>query len=218
MDLKMKRHQMRSLRQTGVPLPASAPCRDAMRRSPGWLKLNSVLLLWVAWNMTQLAAQKGPAPEVVTTTTGDCLIVPHALLDAIEAQVPAYHFPDGEERKSGYWGTMAMKKRGAFPFITWGDFNGDGYLDVVAILLGSRDWNVVIFHGQVGGTFVVVREHRGESSERDPTTMGVAKIPRGTDTEMGEFSFDVIELAELDASVSYVWFAGDRYEVATFGE
>ena len=48
MDLKTKRHQMRSLRQSGVPLPASAPCRDTMRRSPGWLKLNSVLLLCVA--------------------------------------------------------------------------------------------------------------------------------------------------------------------------
>ena len=72
----------------------------------------------------------------------DTLLVPVGLLESIKSNFAGYRVPtqtDSSDAWSEYPG-------GPFSFIAWGDYNGDGRVDIAVILLNDKKWKFIIFH------------------------------------------------------------------------
>lgn len=82
-------------------------------------------------------------PQIVIKDGQENLLLPDSLLESIKTNFPGFRVPAASDM-TGEW--ASEKKPGSFPFITWGDFDGDGEIDVAVILSSDTQWKLIIFH------------------------------------------------------------------------
>lgn len=89
----------------------------------------------LAGNLSANAADPKITKEAGKTT----LSLPPDFLAAIQAEFPEYRVPN-ESDLTYYWATQSL------PYIAWGDFNGDGLIDIAVLLIKDGGWKEVIMH------------------------------------------------------------------------
>ena len=70
------------------------------------------------------------------------LLVPVGLLESIKSNFAGYRVPT----QTDFSDAWIEYPGGPFSFITWGDYNGDGRVDIAVILLNDKKWKFIIFH------------------------------------------------------------------------
>lgn len=128
-----------------------------------YLKLMSLLFFTIV--MTDLFADQ--IPVIVKENGNEKLILPQKAIALISSLYPDTRIPDSSDIK-GLW--SSFKKPGKFPFVTWGDFTGNGETDIAVLLLGpgsygSGDYDytgnyVEIILNQKNGEYLVEYENR----------------------------------------------------------
>ncbi len=123
------------------------------------------------------------------------------------------------------------------PFITWGDYTGDGLTDVAVILLGEAGWKLVAFHQTREGSYdpVVILESgpggRAAAGEAEaPKDRWLATLGKGEKyaaSSVGaagmelrreiKFGVDAIEVEIKEGSRTFYFWDGRKYESYEFG-
>ena len=93
-------------------------------------------------------------PQVVVKDGFSVLVLPDSLIVFIAENYPGFRVPTKEDR-TGEWATYP--KKDAVPYACWGDFNGDGRIDVALILIGNDGWRTLAFHRITGNTWEWLR-------------------------------------------------------------
>jgi hypothetical protein len=106
-------------------------------------------LLLLAGGPESIAACQPPCIEISEEGIPR-LQLPQALVDAIGRELPGYRIPGAEDLRDRWLG-YANESR--LPYAAWGDFNGDGLIDVALILVSSDRWTVQSFHQQTDGGY-----------------------------------------------------------------
>jgi hypothetical protein len=95
------------------------------------------------------------------------LVLPERMRFFLRNAFPEYRLP-GREDMTGEWASF----KETVPYAAWGDFDGDGRVDIVLILLGRERWRLVEFHQTAGGGFKEVDIERGLPGPRGEFTAG----------------------------------------------
>lgn len=109
----------------------------------------------------------------------------------------------------GQW--KEFLKTEQIPFVSWGDFNGDGCEDLALILIGARLWKVVVFI-KAGDSYRLIELKGfpgGKSFFRDnpPQDFRLQTIKRKSD-QAGRCRFDTLILSSLknpNSLIQYCW-------------
>ena len=150
-------------------------------------------------------------PEIVTRDGQDVLLLPDSLETLIASTYPGFRVPDNSDL-SGFW--ARFKFPGSFPFMTLGDFNGDGLTDVVLILIGDDRYKKVIFHKTSQGYAVALElgnTFGPQGVVESPQWLHLGRIRKGEDYEFVEFTDDQGEdhvftfHAENDSIITGSW-------------
>lgn len=91
-------------------------------------------------------------------------MVPASLADSVSANFPGYRIPAPSDIKEAWNASDA----GASPFLAQGDFNGDGRTDAALIILGDKDWKLVIFEQDDQQHYAPAAIFRAKSVEEVP--------------------------------------------------
>lgn len=104
-------------------------------------------------------------PQIVRQNGQKVLLLPNSLIESIRRNFHGFNIPT-ESDMTGRW--LEEKEPNPFPYITWGDFDGDGLTDVAVLLVrdGQKEhakherheklerhdhpWKFVIFHQTPG--------------------------------------------------------------------
>lgn len=154
-----------------------------------------------------------------------------ALVAHIRREFPAYHLPTQADM------TDEWLAHGVEPFMTTGDFDGNGRGDTALILLGGVHWKLVAFHQDARGSYrsfllATVRYPPADDAEGGRWTLGTMQkgeernqeswdenSGNGEVTIVGKYKFpvDAVDLLHFDAGeILYHW-NGTRYEEIDFG-
>jgi len=82
-------------------------------------------------------------PLVQTVGGKRIVLLPDKLLAVVSQKYPGYRIPNDSDLFE-YW--EFEYKKGLFPWVVWGDFNGDGLVDVALMLVNDNSWKVIIFN------------------------------------------------------------------------
>ena len=109
-------------------------------------------LKWLVWILTLslLPACRG-ARDVPTIEVKDgqpVLVLPERMKEFLENYFYDFRLP-GPQDMTGEWTSYKTD----VPYAAWGDFNGDGRLDLALILIGKERWRLVELHQTADGFF-----------------------------------------------------------------
>ncbi len=91
-------------------------------------------------------------PRIVMNEKGPILILPSKLTQVIALEFPGMRVPGPGDMKGG-WAKTADKN--SVPYACWGDYNGDGLVDVALMLISSRTWVFQVFNQTKEGYLVI---------------------------------------------------------------
>jgi len=154
------------------------------------------------------AAPGQPKPKVVTVDGHARLAMPPGLRQAIEATCPGFRVPQDSEIV-GRWARNISES--SLPYVTWGDYDGNGLVDVGIVLLREGGWKFIIFNQASTSRYKATYTTGGKrdtpvTAGRAPEGITLTTIPAGKKIdvsgrggeEMKTFDKDVIELTQLD--------------------
>ena len=173
-------------------------------------------------------------PRISTAGAATLLDLPAPLAKAIARDYSGFDVPR-EEDIAGPW--AAKWRPGHVPFLAWGDYNGDGRIDIVTILFSSAQWRVVVFHRTdhegyvsipIGGAFDrdVNNPDNGQFGAeyhflstfpkgQEYTKQGYDENSEATTSKVVRYDVDTFTLFELEGSVTDYHWIGDGYEEQT---
>lgn len=188
------------------------------------------ILLLATYFVTVPQLLADQVPMIIKENGKERLILPQPILDFISTNYAGYRIPSSVDLKANW---EARKEPGKFPFVTWGDFDGNGETDVMLLLLGPAvvgeeywiyqgDYAEVIFH-QVNSSFVVKFDHKSSFSSEGPKypqEITYKLMKKGETIQIGKTeSYTAIhdsildDFLELDTSIWY-W-NGTGYDYKT---
>ncbi len=177
--------------------------------------------------------ESGLAPAMVPQNGREAVSLPPPLVQKIMTIYPGFRVP-GQPDLAGAWSKEA--KPGSLPFITWGDYTGDGLTDVAVILLGDSAWKLVVFHQAQSGNYdpVVLADGAGKrdpaSAADPPKNMVLATLRKGeryATSSAGaagmelrreiRFGVDAIEIDVQEGTHTFYYWDGKKYQSYEFG-
>jgi hypothetical protein len=107
---------------------------------------------WMVWILTlSLIPCCRGARDVPTVGVKDgkpVLVLPERMKEFLEDYFEDYRLP-GPQDMTGGWASY----KNEVPYAAWGDFNGDGRLDLAMILIGKERWRLAELHQTADGLF-----------------------------------------------------------------
>jgi len=136
------------------------------------------------------------------------LQLPPALEKVLQERLPEWYLPARSDFIGRWEGFLKTEQ---FPFVSWGDFNGDECEDLALILIGARLWKVVVFI-KAGDSYRLIELKGfpgGKNFFRDnpPQDFRLQTIKRKSD-QAGRCRFDALVLSSLknpDSLIQYCW-------------
>ncbi len=170
-------------------------------------------------------------PRVVATNGRAHLELPGPLSKALGTEFAGYRVPLPADL-SGAW----AENRGpeSLPFVTWGDYDGDGLTDVVLILLSDREWKMIacrqkpvgkyVFYTLQSGPLGKVNPDNNIEYPKDRVLSTLRKRERlvavDADSQTGkeierpiEFDHDAIRLTISETAEAFYYWDGKQYQV-----
>jgi len=140
--------------------------------------------------------------------TESILELPPALEKVLRERLSEWHLPTRSDFIGRWKGFLNTEQ---IPFVSWGDFNGDGCEDLALILIGARLWKVVVFI-KAGDSYRLIELKGfpgGKNFFRDnpPQDFRLQTIKRKSD-QAGRCRFDALVLSSLknpDSLIQYCW-------------
>jgi len=134
--------------------------------------------------------------------------LPPTLEKVLRERLPEWHLPARSDFIGRWKGFLNTEQ---IPFVSWGDFNGDGCEDLALILIGARLWKVMVFI-KAGDSYRLIELKGfpgGKSFFRDnpPQDFCLKTIKRNSD-QAGRCHFDALVLSSLknpDCLIQYCW-------------
>jgi len=191
------------------------------------------MIIILGYNSIALSAQDG-VPEVVVENGKESLILPEVLKEAIKTKFPDFRIPTSADIK-GEW--AMVKKPGKFPFITWGDYNGDGKVDVAIVLINEYKWKFIIFIKSDNG-YNLAFEMGGQKNKkgaliRNPEEILLETLSARTEgvtrsiirsqayeqqiSQTYKFKFDVIIFSVWEKSSAYFYWENGTFQSIGIG-
>lgn len=145
----------------------------------------------------------------------------HENLKAIETQCPDYRIPNDSDL-TYLWASNFL------PYITWGDFNGDGRTDIAVILIKEGAWKEVIMHRTDQG-YVVALNNDGrsvhfsnEAGIHSHQELLVRRVPKGEILRAFGITFshdlDSVEFSYSEKGANVYFWKNGKYESVSFFE
>jgi len=134
-----------------------------MKRVAG-IVLAGALALCVAAGMI---AKKSALPKIVRKDGQISVQLPPPLASVIREKYPTLRVP-AQKELTGPWGEH--DESGSLPFITWGDYNDDGLVDVVLLLIGKASWKIVVCEQHKDNSYGAVELMTGPIGEKNADT------------------------------------------------
>jgi len=165
---------------------------------------------------------RGPVPTIAILNDQEHLELPENLVARVSSDFPGFRVPS-ETDISGDW--ARERHPGSLPFVTWGDYNGDGFVDVALLLLSDGYWKLIVAH-QSSDSSVSTTEVIGASITNDdrglqtPTKLFLSTLKRG-DIELDytseppkqlTYSADALKVLEFENEEYLYHWNGARYD------
>ena len=160
-------------------------------------------------------------PKIVKQNGKYVLLLPDLLVAQAKKSFPDFRIPK-EEDITGIWANVRLS--GEFPFVTSGDFNGDGLVDAALILIRNDDkaYKIVLFHKTDTGYSVGTAELGGIFSEISsdalvPQDYYLILIPKGSSVPMDDTVFvannDSVGSGIYEARFIITYWNGTEYKI-----
>jgi hypothetical protein len=186
------------------------------------LFISILLLFWFA----SVNAADVPDPKIVKRNGVKTLLLPDSFIQKVSTDYPGFRIPTRDDL-TGFWSHWE-DRMGGFPYICWGDFNGDGLIDVATFLLSDNGWKFVVYHKSSQGYVRVLYMERNSGRPDDvvlaTVPKGEAKIFEGYDPFkdtieriVKTYMFDAIEYLEVERNVRMIYWENGDYRFGLFG-
>ena len=183
--------------------------------------IKAIVLIGAILASNMLYAADISEPKIVKQNGKYVLLLPDLLVAQAKKSFPNFRIPK-EEDITGIWANVRLS--GEFPFVTWGDFNGDGLEDVALILIRSDDkaYKIVLFQKTSTGYSVGTSELGGifseiSSSPLVPQDYSLILIPKGTklpmDNTIFEANNDSVGSGIYEARFMITYWDGTAYKI-----
>jgi hypothetical protein len=165
---------------------------------------------------------RGLLPTITMVNEQEHLELPESLAARVSSDFPGFRVPS-ETDITGDW--AHERHPGSLPFVTWGDYNGDGFVDVALLVLSDSHWKVIVAH-QNPDVSISTTEVIGAAITNDdrglqtPTKLFLSTLKRG-DIELDytsqppkqlTYNIDTFKLLEFE-NVEYLYhWNGARYD------
>jgi hypothetical protein len=185
------------------------------------------ILLSFAFSPNLASAEE---PQLVVSGETKTLVLPQEFTRYLSINYSNYRLPISADISS-VWETVGNKLDG-LPYITWGDYNGDGLTDIALFLLGNQsEWQFVVFLKK-GNTYEVGLVNGTPEMSYAPQVVYLSTIKKGgllkynaTNEETGkdvsyEYSFpvDVVRYqVALELPIEIYYWEGAKLEEVFFG-
>lgn len=186
----------------------------------------SIFLLLILGNIfsMEFATADILEPSINIEDGKKVLHLPDVLVSQINIDHPGYRIPTSNDL-TGPWGFESENSEG-LPFVTWGDFNGDGSTDVAIILINDTSWMFIVYH-KLNNTYVDVM--RGINNDKLAQFTILSTVPKGTPfvyeyKENGKnkqlqenYSNDAIVESIYEGPVYTIHYVDGSYKFSLFG-
>lgn len=191
----------------------------SITKYPSLVALTMIVVVLLVISAAQAASIEDP--EIVTRDGQDVLLLPDEFLAAIQTEFPDYRIPI-ESDLTGLWASHFL------PYSTWGDFNGDGSIDIAVILIKDGAWREVVMHKD-NQAYVVALDREQELVEVG-TEGGIdshqqvvmRKVPKDTvETSSGNsfsHNLDSVLIGYSEIAEQILFFKDRQYDFVEFGE
>lgn len=196
-------------------------------RSKAALRALVCALIFVSYGFIRFETIEDP--KIIVEQGKKTLVLPSALQQAVQTNFPTLRIATQADMK-GPWAVDP-----GFPFVTWGDFNGDGLKDIAIILFNDQQWKMPIFHKTPQGYVVGSNEFGNTFSDEQvipgPQAFAIYLVSKGetvtrqrydeernvAETVQLTFEFDGIYFATTDTSGGYIFWKNGEYQSVEFG-
>ena len=166
-------------------------------------------ILFVFWCRHELAYAGSDThiPRIIKNQGKHVLSLPKSLEGFIRENFSTLRIPT-EKDFAGDWATSIEK--GYFPYISWGDFNGDRLIDIAMILIGRDHWKLIVFEYTENDIYdsIILRESTKDPKRHVyPQTYGVSTLRAGK-KKIHHSGNKTIELSFKNDAINLFMFEG----------
>jgi hypothetical protein len=166
-------------------------------------------IILVFWYRCELA-YAGPdthTPRIIKNQGEYVLSLPKSLEGFIQENFPTLRIPTDKDFV-GDWASSIEK--GYFPYISWGDFNGDRLIDIAMILIGRDHWKFIVFQYTKNDNYdsIILSESTKDPKRHVyPQTYGVSTLRVG-EKKVHHSGNKTIELSFKNDAIDFFMFEG----------
>jgi hypothetical protein len=169
----------------------------------------TIVLLFAGGVACSQTAPTDLTPRIDTSQGAPRLILPPQLLVEMQHSFPGYRVPGDKER------IREWAQSDKFPYVVWGDFDGNGLTDLVLILLSDERWALAVFHQQKGERYsslslLSIRLFPPAEDDQRIQARSLSVLKKNTETL--KFPADAFVLTFIDRSMTFFHWSNGEYK------
>jgi hypothetical protein len=141
-------------------------------------------------------------PVVITVNGKRELVLPDAVLSLVNSKYPGFRVP-GVDDLEGEW--LYEYSDGRYPWVVWGDFTGNGMIDIALMLVNDKEWKKIIVNKTTTGYEVALDDLGNQFDLGD----GVVDVPQ-------DFYMHLLKKGTVIEAVTYPSGEKDQEQITSF--
>lgn len=168
----------------------------------------------------QEAFSESAVPIIENLNGNVSLTLPSKLASQLISDFPEYRVPNNSDI-TGIWKYKVKQNPGTLPFISWGDFNGDGETDIALTIISKKGWKNLIYEGRKS-EYVLVEEDGntfGKSSGIYGPQQLITRTLKKGEPFLGKiFGHDSLVLTVFEQSAIVVYWDSGKYNSVGYAD